>query len=81
MRISCRRQRYAERASNEPPVGPSSLACRVGVLRPVPRGGRLVVDRRPARAILETLTGVRRAGADTILTYWAADAVHPLNPR
>ncbi|MGW1340346.1 porphobilinogen synthase [Kribbella sp. NPDC002412] len=27
------------------------------------------------RAILETLTSIRRAGADTILTYWATDAV------
>ena len=25
-------------------------------------------------AVLETLTGIRRAGADVILTYWAADA-------
>ena len=33
------------------------------------------------RAILETLTSIRRAGADTILTYWAADAVHLLNHR
>lgn len=33
------------------------------------------------RAVLETLTSIRRAGADTILTYWAADAVHLLNHR
>ena len=31
------------------------------------------------QAILETLTSIRRAGADTILTYWAAEAVHLLN--
>ncbi|TCO30227.1 porphobilinogen synthase [Kribbella steppae] len=30
------------------------------------------------RAILETLTSIRRAGADTILTYWASEAVHLL---
>jgi porphobilinogen synthase len=30
------------------------------------------IDREPA--ILETLTSIRRAGADVILTYWAADA-------
>ncbi|MEU4391699.1 porphobilinogen synthase [Kribbella sp. NPDC023855] len=30
------------------------------------------------RAILETLTSIRRAGADTILTYWAAEAVQLL---
>jgi porphobilinogen synthase len=34
------------------------------------------IDRE--RAILETLTSIRRAGADTILTYWAAEAVHLL---
>jgi porphobilinogen synthase len=33
------------------------------------------------RAILETLTSIRRAGADTILTYWAAEAAHLLNQR
>jgi porphobilinogen synthase len=33
------------------------------------------------RAVLETLTSIRRAGADTILTYWATDAVHLLNRR
>jgi porphobilinogen synthase len=31
------------------------------------------------RAILETLTSIRRAGADTILTYWAPAAAHLLN--
>lgn len=25
------------------------------------------------RAILETLLGIKRAGADTILTYWATE--------
>ena len=30
------------------------------------------VDRE--RAILETLTSIRRAGADVILTYWATEA-------
>ena len=33
------------------------------------------------RAILETLTSIRRAGADTILTYWAAEAVQLLGRR
>jgi porphobilinogen synthase len=37
------------------------------------------IDRE--RSILETLTSIRRAGADTILTYWAAEAVHLLNHR
>jgi porphobilinogen synthase len=31
------------------------------------------------QAILETLTSIRRAGADTILTYWATEAVHLLH--
>jgi porphobilinogen synthase len=33
------------------------------------------------QAILETLTSIRRAGADTILTYWAAEAVQLLDRR
>ncbi|MEV5962979.1 porphobilinogen synthase [Kribbella sp. NPDC051952] len=34
------------------------------------------------KAILETLTSIRRAGADTILTYWATEAAaRLLNPR
>jgi porphobilinogen synthase len=34
------------------------------------------IDREPA--ILETLTAIRRAGADVILTYWAAEAARLL---
>jgi porphobilinogen synthase len=33
------------------------------------------------KAILETLTAIRRAGADTILTYWAAEVPQLLNHR
>ena len=29
-------------------------------------------------AVLETLTSIRRAGADVVLTYWAADAARLL---
>ncbi len=29
-------------------------------------------------AILETLTSIRRAGADVVLTYWAAEAARLL---
>ncbi|NUS44330.1 MAG: porphobilinogen synthase [Mycobacteriaceae bacterium] len=32
------------------------------------------IDRKPA--ILESLTGIRRAGADIVLTYWAAEAAN-----
>ena len=34
------------------------------------------IDRDPA--ILETLTSIRRAGADIVLTYWAVEAAAPL---
>ena len=30
------------------------------------------------RAILETLTSIRRAGASVLLTYWALDAIRLL---
>src|SRR3712207_9417079 len=33
------------------------------------------------RAMLETLTGIKRAGADVILTYYAAEAARELNRR
>ncbi|NEW39484.1 porphobilinogen synthase [Nocardia cyriacigeorgica] len=35
------------------------------------------IDRRGA--IIESLTGIRRAGADIVLTYWAAEAAHWLS--
>ncbi|WP_282777039.1 MULTISPECIES: porphobilinogen synthase [unclassified Nocardia] len=35
------------------------------------------IDRRGA--ILESLTGIRRAGADIVLTYWATEAAHWLS--
>ena len=31
------------------------------------------------RTVLETVTGIRRAGADVVLTYWAADLAHRLD--
>ena len=31
------------------------------------------------RAILETITGIRRAGADIVITYWAAELARRLN--
>jgi porphobilinogen synthase len=37
------------------------------------------IDREPA--ILETLTSIRRAGADVVLTYWAAEAARLLPSR
>ncbi len=35
------------------------------------------IDRRGA--VLESLTGIRRAGADIVLTYWATEAAHWLS--
>jgi porphobilinogen synthase len=37
------------------------------------------IEREPA--ILETLTSIRRAGADVVLTYWAAEAARLLTDR
>ena len=37
------------------------------------------IDREPA--ILETLTSIRRAGADVVLTYWAAETARMLSRR
>ncbi len=37
------------------------------------------IDRE--KAIMETLTSIRRAGADTILTYWASEAAELLSHR
>jgi porphobilinogen synthase len=37
------------------------------------------IDRE--KAIMETLTGIRRAGADTILTYWAPEVAQLLSHR
>ncbi|MGH8828591.1 MAG: porphobilinogen synthase, partial [Jiangellaceae bacterium] len=34
------------------------------------------IDRN--RAILETLTSIRRAGADIVLTYWAVEVARTL---
>lgn len=42
-------------------------------------GGKGWIDRD--RAVLETLTGIRRAGADIVLTYWAVEAAGWLNQR
>ena len=36
------------------------------------------IEREPA--ILETLTSIRRAGADVVLTYWAVEAARLLAP-
>ena len=35
------------------------------------------IDRE--RRILETLTGIRRAGADIVLTYWAVEVARRLD--
>jgi porphobilinogen synthase len=52
------------------PVGAYQVSGEYAMLEAAAANGW--VDRR--RAILETLTGIRRAGADTVLTYWAVEA-------
>ena len=42
------------------------------------RGGRREGLDRPGPAILETLTGIKRAGANMILTYWATEVARGL---
>jgi porphobilinogen synthase len=37
------------------------------------------IDREPA--ILESLVGFKRAGADAVLTYWATEVAQLLNGR
>ena len=41
-----------------------------------PRGRGWIRSREPA--ILETLTSIRRAGADIVLTYWATEVARLL---
>ena len=69
------------------PRWPTSIWCRRGRNPPVPVAAYQVsgeyamiraaaangwIDERAAA--LESLTGIRRAGADIVLTYWAAEA-------
>jgi porphobilinogen synthase len=55
---------------SEVPVGAYQVSGEYAMVEAAAANGWL--DRQ--RAIVETLTAIRRAGADVILTYWAVEA-------
>jgi len=59
----------AVRAAVDVPVAAYQISGEYSMVEGAAANGWL--DRE--RAILETLTSIRRAGADIILTYWAAE--------
>lgn len=60
---------------SEVPVGAYQVSGEYAMVEAAAANGWL--DRR--QAMLETLTSIRRAGADVILTYWAVEAAGLLN--
>jgi porphobilinogen synthase len=64
----------AVRAAVEVPVAAYNISGEYAMVEAAAANGW--IDREPA--ILETLTAIRRAGADVILTYWAAEAARLL---
>jgi porphobilinogen synthase len=56
------------------PVAAYNVSGEYAMLEAAAANGWLERD----RAVLETLTSIRRAGADVVLTYWAADAARLL---
>jgi porphobilinogen synthase len=60
----------ALRAAVDVPVAAYQVSGEYAMIEAAAAQGWL--DRR--RAVLETLTAIRRAGADVVLTYWAAEA-------
>ena len=67
----------AVRAAVDVPVAAYQISGEYSMVEGAAANGWL--DRE--RAILETLTSIRRAGADIILTYWALDAARLLQTR
>jgi porphobilinogen synthase len=65
----------AVRASVEVPVAAYQVSGEYAMVEAAAANGWIDRD----RAILETLTSIRRAGADMILTYWAVDAARLLS--
>jgi len=59
----------AVRAAVDAPVAAYQVSGEYSMIEAAAAAG--LVDRR--RAILETLTAIRRAGADIVLTYWAVE--------
>ncbi len=64
----------AVRAAVDVPVAAYNISGEYAMVEAAAANGW--IDREPA--ILETLTSIRRAGADVILTYWAAEAAQLL---
>jgi porphobilinogen synthase len=62
------------RAAVDVPVAAYQVSGEMAMLEAAAANGWLDRD----RAILETLTGIRRAGADIVLTYWATEVARRL---
>src|SRR5216684_2047649 len=56
------------------PIGAYQVSCEFSMIVAAARNGWLDLD----RAMMESLTSIRRAGADVILTYFAKDAARAL---
>jgi porphobilinogen synthase len=67
----------AVRAAVDVPVAAYQISGEYAMIEAAAANGW--VDRE--RAILETLTSIRRAGAQIILTYWAVEAARLLRDR
>jgi porphobilinogen synthase len=67
----------AVRAAVDIPVAAYQVSGEYAMVEAAAANGWL--DRE--RVVLETLTAIRRAGAQMILTYWAVDAAHLLRQR
>jgi porphobilinogen synthase len=64
----------ATRAEVDVPVAAYHVSGEMAMVEAAAERGWIDRD----RAVLETLTSIRRAGADVVLTYWALDAVRLL---
>ena len=68
---------HAVRAAVDVPVAAYNISGEYSMVEAAAARGWIDRD----AAILETLTSIRRAGADIILTYWALDAARLLRTR
>jgi porphobilinogen synthase len=64
----------AVRAAVDVPVAAYQVSGEMAMLEAAAANGW--IDRE--RAILETLTGIKRAGADVVMTYWATEVAQLL---
>jgi porphobilinogen synthase len=64
----------AVRAATDLPVAAYHVSGEMAMVEAAAQRGWIDRD----RAVMETLTSIRRAGADVVLTYWALDAVRLL---